>query len=546
MALGLAMSFFNRKSHSIIFSLMLPGFIGIAMTLGCAKGGYAPGQCDINNRMTNAPYADGAGTATNPYLICTGTQLNQIGLRTQDWGANFQLMTNIDLSSYPGTQFNIIGTAGTPFTGVFNGDNLTISNFNYVNAGASNVGLFAAIQSATIKNLTLFDPVVTGSSDVGALIGQEFTGTPFSTISNISIAGSAALITSSGGTSGGIIGTLLGTLTQCSSQAQVNGGAGTSIGGLIGVTAGVSPVITNCSFFGSVTTTGGTLGGVLGSGFGTMSNLTTTGTVNCGGGGNCGGIIGNVNSLSTIINSYSTANISNCSSDCGGLIGSAINIGITSSYVLASVSGSGDTGGLVGSITSSSIASSYFSGSVAGTGFGNGGLVGLSQTNSSIYTSYSLGSVTTSGAGRYTGGLVGEVLGVASGNGIYNSYSQSSVTSSTVDTGGLVGYVVGGSSLDIQNSYASGLVTEAGGNKGGITGLDNGTGIYVNCFFDSTVNPTLFGIGGSASAQLTQNGVNVFGDATTSMQTATTFSLAGWSITIWNLVNGSYQSLAWQ
>jgi hypothetical protein len=58
--------------------------------------------------------------------------MNTIGLSSNsgDWDKHFKLMSDIDLGAYTGTQFNIIGSIQS-FTGTFDGNGHTISNFTY-------------------------------------------------------------------------------------------------------------------------------------------------------------------------------------------------------------------------------------------------------------------------------------------------------------------------------------------------------------------------------------------------------------------------------
>jgi len=78
-----------------------------------------------------AQYGGGSGTAEEPYLIYTAEQMNEIGQNKKDWDKHFKLMVDIDLASYTGTNFNIIGRPSWLFTGVFDGNGYTISNFSY-------------------------------------------------------------------------------------------------------------------------------------------------------------------------------------------------------------------------------------------------------------------------------------------------------------------------------------------------------------------------------------------------------------------------------
>jgi len=133
-----------------------------------------------------AKYGGGDGTAEDPYLIYTAEQMNTIGIESSDWSKHFKLMANIDLSQYTGTDFNIIGYRqawddNNAFSGVFDGDNHTISNFTYVSLDANHVGLFGYVDGpeAQIKDLGLIDAnIVAGVGQfVGSLVGELQGGT---------------------------------------------------------------------------------------------------------------------------------------------------------------------------------------------------------------------------------------------------------------------------------------------------------------------------------------------------------------------------------
>ena len=104
-----------------------------------------------------AKYSGGNGTAEDPYRISTPEDMNSIDNDPCDSDKYFLLTADIDLSAYTGEQFNTI----YPFTGVFDGNGHTISNFTWSstrNLGV--VGLFAGLNdpNAVIKDLGLIDP----------------------------------------------------------------------------------------------------------------------------------------------------------------------------------------------------------------------------------------------------------------------------------------------------------------------------------------------------------------------------------------------------
>ena len=123
-----------------------------------------------------AKYGGGSGTQTDPYLIYTAEQMNEIGANRDDWEKHFKLMADIDLSSFTGTEFNIIGSYSPyrPFKGVFDGGGYVISNFTYDTNDVINVGLFGCISgnNTVIKDLGLVDP------NIDAKNGYESSSSP--------------------------------------------------------------------------------------------------------------------------------------------------------------------------------------------------------------------------------------------------------------------------------------------------------------------------------------------------------------------------------
>ena len=124
----------------------------------------------------------GGGTEVDPYIISTPAEMNDIGNNPGHFGSYFKLTADIDLGAYTGTSFNIIGpNSTTPFTGVFDGNDHTISNFTYSSTGTDYIGLFGCVddQDAEIKNLGLIDPNVDAGSGsyVGSLVGRLENGT---------------------------------------------------------------------------------------------------------------------------------------------------------------------------------------------------------------------------------------------------------------------------------------------------------------------------------------------------------------------------------
>jgi hypothetical protein len=96
-------------------------------------------------------YGGGTGEPNDPYLIYTSAQMNAIGAIPNDWDRHFRLMADIDLSAYTGTRFNIIGLdIDHCFTGVFDGNGHTISNFTYSGGGDFSDSLMVQVRRLKI------------------------------------------------------------------------------------------------------------------------------------------------------------------------------------------------------------------------------------------------------------------------------------------------------------------------------------------------------------------------------------------------------------
>ena len=104
----------------------------------------------------------GSGTATDPYIVTTVTELQTLN---DDKAAYYRLGNNIDASATStwnsGKGFLPIGTGigDVPFTGELDGDGYTISSL-YINRPTTAddgdyVGLFGEIRGATIKNILM-------------------------------------------------------------------------------------------------------------------------------------------------------------------------------------------------------------------------------------------------------------------------------------------------------------------------------------------------------------------------------------------------------
>ncbi|UCD51331.1 MAG: hypothetical protein JSW27_01605 [Phycisphaerales bacterium] len=197
-------------------------------------------------------------------------------------------MADIDLSTHRGLGFNAAKDVGVYlFTGSFDGNGHTLSNFTQVAPDQDPVGFFAEVQGAhaEIRNLGLINPVVEGDRWVGALVGLLGRGT----IANCFVEGGMVL----GRTcTGGLVGWNAGTIRNCYASAVVI--CGYTGGGLAGDS--YTGHIRNCYATGTVM--GDTdAGGLVGVGYerdivASFWDVETSGLANMCGHGQCNDALG--------------------------------------------------------------------------------------------------------------------------------------------------------------------------------------------------------------------------------------------------------------
>lgn len=211
------------------------------------------------------PYGPGSGTAEDPYQIWTPEKMNAIGDNPGHWDQSFELMADLDMSMYTGTQYHIIGNGTTPFTGTFEGNGHVIRNLTYeTTADVDTVGLFGKTQSAVIQNLGLENvSISTGGSWVGSLGGTVIGGTLMSCYATGSVSGDRI---------GGLVGYhYLGTISTCYAVVSVSGTTTSYAGGLVGYND-IASSIEECCSAGPVNG-GNPIGGLLGYAH-SVSNIT--------------------------------------------------------------------------------------------------------------------------------------------------------------------------------------------------------------------------------------------------------------------------------
>lgn len=241
-------------------------------------------------------------------------------------GKNYRLKADLNLKDTP---FNGIGSAGQPFTGMFDGQGHTISHVTINAPEGENVGFFNAIKGATIRDLKLVDVEITGKTNVGGLAGSARVQLDSSDLSKN-------------------VANLIG---GCSVSGTVTGTK--NVGGLVGLNEGktdpqtlfsIASAVDKCAA--SVTVNGKEMtGGLVGKNGGTITKSSSGGTVK--GDTTTGGLVGD--SSGDIYDSHTSCTVAG-SSHTGGFVGFSDGA-VKNCYSIGGVSGTDYTGGFSGVIS---------------------------------------------------------------------------------------------------------------------------------------------------------------------------------------------------
>ena len=266
--------------------------------------------------------------------------------------ANIDLMGNMSVVGF----WTPVGSNTNRFTGLYDGNNKTISRLSINNTSLNYAGLFGAVGAGgTVKNINITETNVIGGNRVGSLAGQVYSG---ANIVNCNTNGEVS------GTDyiGGLVGYCDGTISICNNSNKVSGGS--YVGGIVGYVASGS-AIEACNNKGTVngTGTGGAIrvGGI--AGFvtaGSIVNACKSSGMVSGAGNMIGGIAGEVLNGSTVKNCYSTGKVTGVN-DVGGVAGCVTN-GSTTGFVercysVCEVRGVNSVGGVVGLVNSGAFVS---------------------------------------------------------------------------------------------------------------------------------------------------------------------------------------------
>lgn len=387
-------------------------------------------------------------------------------------GGNYALRNSIDATSTEQNGFISIGSVNDAFKGKFDGIDYNIFGLTIKNGG-ENTGLFGYTNNATISNVTLVGGSITGSNNVGAIVGNANNTT----------------------------------LTNVVNSAAVSGDS--NVGGIVGRA-------TNTTVEDAINT--GTIEG-------NSKNET-----------NVGGLIGEMKDSNTadnyksqiIGNSYNLGDVSGNGHNVGGLVGSASNStigdGTNLVYNRMDVTGAYNVGGIVGNMEGSIVKYAENSGTVMATGHSTeyykyhtgetvkdnlpndadlssgiasvkvdvanvGGIAGTSSNNSNIQNVTNSGDVSSSKVERqdyYAAGNVGGVVGKAVDTNIDTATNKENSVRGAHNVGGIAGYF-GSSKGDETGENVPRYTVTSGINDGGdimATGARN-----VNGFVKEQVRP---------------------------------------------------------
>lgn len=195
-------------------------------------------------KSDNPKFEAGNGTETDPYIIATAAQLDEVRNFPI---ACFELSKDIDLSSY----LNSNSSGWTPikdFIGKFDGKKHTIKGLWISLSSIDNVGLFANIQDpsdnkmASVSNLfvNISKKGITGRSNVGGICGSLSYGN----IENCMVTGDIIGDEYVGGIVGGY-NSNYSSISQCASSGNIIANSG-SVGGILGSSSSYYCIVENC------------------------------------------------------------------------------------------------------------------------------------------------------------------------------------------------------------------------------------------------------------------------------------------------------------
>jgi hypothetical protein len=307
--------------------------------------------------ITQSPAVTGSiGTPDNPILVATTADLVKVGKDPANgWtlSACYVQTASINLGGVYDWEPIGTNTAGSQFTGSYDGADFAINNFTSQHTTANYRGLFGYIGTGgVVKNLRMNNVAVAGADYVGGVTGYNNGTIESCHVNNASVTGNNNV--------GGIAGQNNATVKQCYVNVNTTGIRGNNyVGGVTGINGNVSGVIVqNCIAVGDTV-------------------AAATGSVNVYAGG-----ISGYNYTSVIENCYITVNVKGYTA--GGVAG--YNGGtVRHCYITGSIAASGSSGARAGGVV------------------GNQANSGAVQNNVALNKSVVTSTGTSASVGRITG-----------------------------------------------------------------------------------------------------------------------------------------------
>jgi hypothetical protein len=241
--------------------------------------------------VNTAAALPGAGTQEDPWRIHSLADFDEFAADPNYWSGFTRLETDVNLAGRTYTTAVIAPDVnnsnydfdGTPFTGVFDGNDHKITGLTVNGPTNDYLGLFGYLEAGEVRSLGLEGSSISGDDCVGSLVGFN-VGSVLNCYFTGDVSGSSKSLWV-----GGLVGYNIGSVSNCYSTSNVSG-ADSCVGGLVGLNED-SGTVSNCYSTSSVTGTGSRVGGLVGA-----------------------------NAWGSILNCYSNSNVSGAASRVGGLV----------------------------------------------------------------------------------------------------------------------------------------------------------------------------------------------------------------------------------
>lgn len=273
-------SAWNYPAEKLVIGAALPtlkGFAGSVVqnpTLPEAEEAPAPTEWSGVIPTTNSGYSYGGGngTAGNPYKIANGEHLAMLAANVNNddsysknkyFEQTSDIILNDSLEGSPNA-WEAIGQQSAQFKGTFNGGGHTIKGV-FIDKDSYYQGLFGYISGANIKNLGVIESSITGSYNVGGVVGMSASSIVENCFNGGEVSGDGNVggVVGNAWQSGAISGESL--VENCYNTGSIR--AEIVVGGVVGTSSNITTV-QNCYNIGNVTGKGIEIGGVVGKALG--------------------------------------------------------------------------------------------------------------------------------------------------------------------------------------------------------------------------------------------------------------------------------------